>query len=85
MTRFISKNFKIVYYFFFIEISNQDYYKFVDCMPEKREQDGEYVEQTCKDRGCVWDESSNPKERSKLFYFNSGTRSSTCLYSHHYE
>ena len=37
-------------------------------MPEKREQDGEYVEQTCKDRGCVWDESSNPKDRSKFFF-----------------
>ena len=53
----------------FIEISHQDYYKFVDCMPEKREQDGEYVEQTCKARGCVWDESSNPKDRSKFFLF----------------
>lgn len=33
-------------------------------MPEKREQDKEYVEQTCQERGCIWDESSDPKERS---------------------
>ena len=33
-------------------------------MPEQREQDGEYIKQTCEDRGCIWDDSSDPKERS---------------------
>ena len=44
--------------------SYQDYYKFVDCMPEKREQDNEYKQQSCQERGCIWNENSNPKGRS---------------------
>ena len=35
-------------------------------MPEKREQDDEYLQQACEQRGCVWEETSNPKERSEF-------------------
>ena len=38
------------------------FYTCVDCMPEQREQDGKYIQETCESRGCIWDESSDPKE-----------------------
>ena len=54
------------------------FYTCVDCMPEQREQDGQYIKETCETRGCIWDESSDPKEhfkkfRQKAFAFFSAT------------